>query len=364
MIIYRYLFGQIIKVSMALLLGLMTLILFNRFSHYISNAAEGEIPVELVATIVINRLPDFMGVVFPLTLLIAISLIYAQLYRGNEITVLQACGFSRKQLLMAFMAPALVLISLSAYSMFYLSPMGFQNINSSIAKMRENPFDFFAPNSFFSFDQNQTTLYAHSYDSDNRTFYKMFVQTSGKKRGDTLVVAESGTIEDSGDNLYIILNSGTRYEYDQNNNRYQVAEFARFGQRIPDESKAIQLYGEERLLTLGALYHRMQEEQDTAIYRAQFYWVISLPIMALILSILAFYLCNNRPRHNQLPKLLPIIIVLFAAYFILLEVVKDQVIAFRAGPLLFVAVHLGFLVLTALVANREWLVSRWLRPQL
>ena len=66
MIIFRYLTREIL-LTMAAVAGVLLLVIMgSRFIRYFSNAAEGEIPADILGTLMLLHLPGFLELILPL----------------------------------------------------------------------------------------------------------------------------------------------------------------------------------------------------------------------------------------------------------------------------------------------------------
>ena len=78
---------------------LLLVIMGSRFIRYFSDAAEGDIPVTMLGSLMMFHLPGFMELILPLSFFLGILLAYGQLYMNSEITVMVACGMIPTRLL-------------------------------------------------------------------------------------------------------------------------------------------------------------------------------------------------------------------------------------------------------------------------
>ena len=76
MIIFRYLTREIL-VTMGAVAGVLLLVIMgSRFIRYFSSAAEGEIPVSMLGTLMLFNLPGFLELILPLAFFLGILLAY------------------------------------------------------------------------------------------------------------------------------------------------------------------------------------------------------------------------------------------------------------------------------------------------
>lgn len=367
MIIYRYVCGNLIKTSLALTLALTLLILFNRFAFYIDDAAEGKIPSDLVIVLLVNRLPELLALILPLTLVISILMTYEQLFMNNEIATIHACGMSRGTLFSAIFVSALLLIGVIATITFFASSYGIKNINNHVEEIKQKQFEFLPESSFFNL--GALNIYIDSIDRVNKQFSGIFivednsaVVNGGKANNyEALTIAQSGTFEERDDKTYLILNKGQRVQKQTKTGEQIIVDFEHYGQHIPTIDRSIRVFDYALTLNIFQLFRHISDNNATPAIKAQFYWNISVPLMTIILCWIAFSLCNDQPRSARFRELLPMILI-FAAYFILLKTVKDNVEVGSATILSFIFVHLAFTSLaTILTARRSLILLKYIR---
>ncbi len=124
MIIPRYLAKQILQLTGALTFVLLAVAVLIRLLNYLSDASEGNIDPSVLLLLMSFRLPEFVQLILPLALLLAVLLAYGRMYADNEMTVLIASGVSKLRLLVYTLLSASVVVVLIAYLSLSLTPWG------------------------------------------------------------------------------------------------------------------------------------------------------------------------------------------------------------------------------------------------
>jgi len=122
MIILRYFAKEVISTLSALTTILLLVFLSNQFVHYLMRAADGKFPGWVVMKLMMLEIPNLLGLLLPLGLFIALLLVYGRFYADNEMTVLEACGFSQARLLAITFCLASSVAAIIAVLMLWLSP--------------------------------------------------------------------------------------------------------------------------------------------------------------------------------------------------------------------------------------------------
>lgn len=92
-------------------------------------AANGNVPADLVFSLLGLGMPTMAQLMLPLCLFIAILLTFGRLYAESEITVMRACGCGVGQRILVKVALIMSLLTagIAAYNALWLSPWAIQN---------------------------------------------------------------------------------------------------------------------------------------------------------------------------------------------------------------------------------------------
>ena len=110
---------QIFKGFSAILLILLGLIFSSRLVGYFEQALYGSLNPDIIFTILLLRLPDFLSLLIPFAFFLSLLLVVSELYQSNAIYAYFSAGVSRLQL-MKYLAPFFLctLIACSILSVF------------------------------------------------------------------------------------------------------------------------------------------------------------------------------------------------------------------------------------------------------
>ena len=185
MIIFRYLARQIFQVMSAVTLILMVVVMISRFLGYLGQAVAGEISSDILLRLMIFRLPEFLLVIVPFSLFLAILLAFGRMYSENEMTVLSACGYSQKRVALSTIIAASFLSVVMGLLSLQIAPMGLQNTERLLESQDElTELDLIVAGQFQRFDAGLRTTYAESISSSsagrllNNTFVAWRVRLS------------------------------------------------------------------------------------------------------------------------------------------------------------------------------------------
>lgn len=324
MIIFRYLTREIL-LTMAAVAGVLLLVIMgSRFIRYFTTAAEGEIPVSILGTLMLFHLPGFLELILPLAFFLGILLAYGQLYLNSEITVLVACGTSPNRLLQVSLVPAALVALLVGLCSLWLTPAGALH-NAVLLEEQRSQLDFsaLAPGRFQDFGGGRTAYTEGLTDGQTR-MENVFISERQRRRDGTpesvVTRAASGyqTVDPDTGSRFLVLADGERYSVDPGRSEAERLEFDTYAVRLSQADEMRELDAPEYASTAALL------ADDSLRARAQLQWRLGLPPMVFILTLLAMPLSRVNPRQGRFAKLLPAIF-LHVAYLSLLLAALDAI---------------------------------------
>ena len=352
MIVFRYLAREVLHSTVAVT-GVLLLIIFSgRFIKYLAQAASGDLAPDVLFEIMAYRIPGFLELILPLGLFLGILLGYGRLYLESEMVVLNACGISQKRLVGYAMGPAALAASLIAILSLWVSPMGAaETVRIFDEQKSRSQLDSLTVGRFQTHTgQNSRVSYTDHVGDDGR-LGRIFLTERTSKGIPAIVIAESGEKSRSAEtgDQFLVLQKGVRYEGRPGRADFTETTFGEYGVRLepPEIISGVTKASAKPTAELLASDHRVDQ--------AQLHWRFSLPILALVVTLLAVPLSQVNPRQGRYAKMLPSII-LYLLYLMLLSTARSQVEDGKAGVFALYAVHLVFLgiAFNLLFAGRFW----------
>ena len=273
---------------------LFTIMVTTTLIRMLGRAAGGKVDAAalfpLIAFSAINLLP----VLLVLTLYIAVLMAITRAYRDSEMVIWFASGRSLADWIapvLRFAMPFAVLIALLAFAM---APWANRQI-AQYQKRFEQREDVsqVAAGQFRESASASRVFFVESLSEDQRTVRNVFVT---QQQGDQIVVvvAGGGGIESnaSGDR-FLVLERGRRYDGDRSSPSFRLMEFERYGLRLEPrvEDRADDSPKARDTLDLIA--------NPTPRNLGELLWRVSLPVSALVLSLLAIPLSSVNPRAGR-----------------------------------------------------------------
>lgn len=355
MIIFRYLAKQVLVSMLAVTFILLLVFMSGRFIKYLAKAASGGISPDILFSIMAYRLPGFLELILPLGFFIGILLAYGRMYLESEMTVLHACGYSDRRLLMVTLCfSCVVTVFVGALSLFF-TPLGMQKVESLLYEQSKlTEFEMLFPGKFQSFKSGASTIYAESLSDDKKTMRNVFIsEKSEKNNTHNLVYAESGTqrIDKQTGERFLELHDGASYQGSPGDLDYHVVEFESYGVLI-EESNEEQGAVKEEAISTRELWRATDLES-----KALLQWRISLPLLVPIITLLAVSVSRVNPRQGRFFHLFPAM-MMYVGYLGLLIVARKSVGKGEMPQWLGLwGVHLLFFMLALILLTKE----KWLK---
>ncbi len=331
---------------------LLVIIMSGRFVKYLAQAASGDLAPEVLFPILLYRIPGFLELILPLGLFLGFLLGYGRLYLESEMTVLEACGMSRRRLLAYSMGPAVVVAVLVGLLSIFVSPYGGSQANKIIDQQKNrNELESLTPGRFQKQKSTDRVTYTESMD-ENGKLGLVFIADTNKSNGRVQVtLAETGASAQNKqtDQRFIVLENGYRYEGLPGQGDFIELAFERLGSEI--ETKEYKLrFDKVETLPTSELWL-----SDEPRFRAQLNWRLSLPVLAIVVTLLAVPLSRVNPRQGRYARLVPSIII-YLTYLSILSTVTNYVGKGDYGPWAIWFVHFFFCVfaLNLLLLGRFW----------
>ncbi|MEX0618389.1 MAG: LPS export ABC transporter permease LptF [Pseudohongiellaceae bacterium] len=328
MIIFRYLSKQILQVMAAVTVILLVVALTQRFIQYLGQAVAGELASNVLALLMLYRLPDFLLVILPLAFFLGILLAYGRMYAENEMTVLVASGLSQKKLLGLTMASAAIMVGVITLLSLHTAPWGIghtERLKQSQEELTE--LDLIVAGQFQSFADGNRVTYAEQIGSTDRgrQLDQVFVALRGDESSDgersiRIILSDSARpeVDEASGRRFMRLDNVLQYEGIPGEARLSVGQFDVQSILLP-EPAAFEAIDEERAVpTMDLLSASSLELQ------AELQWRISLILIVPVITLIAVPLSKVSPRAGRYSKLVPATL-LYASYYILLQVSRDLV---------------------------------------
>jgi lipopolysaccharide export system permease protein len=337
-IVFRYLAREVLFSMLAVSSVLLFIIMSGRFVRYLSKAAVGELDPNVLFSLIFYRLPGFLELILPLGLFLGFLLGYGRLYLESEMTVLEACGMSRRRLIGYSMGPALLVALIVGVLAIFISPYGASETNKIFDEQESrSELESLVPGRFQRQNSSARVTYTDSVTNDG-LLGMTFISDKNKSNNRTRVtLAASGDtlLDKERDQRFVVLEDGFRYEGSPGSGDFVELGFQKYGSEIARKDNEIR-YDKIEALPTSVLWN-----SDEPKYRAQLNWRLSLPVLAIVVTLLAVPLSRVNPRQGRFARLVPSILI-YLVYISVLSSITSEVGEGQSSPIMIWLVHLVF----------------------
>ena len=169
MIIQRYIYRELLQ-KLVWILGLLVLIFAsNRFVGFLADAAEGNLPGDLVFLMLGYKMLATLPKILPISVLVAMLLAFSRMANDRELVVLAASGISRLFQLNIIIRFAAVFCVLVAVITLYLAPWAEQNMHTLKQRAKqESDISGIKPGQFKEFSEGDRVVYVQKPSLDKK----------------------------------------------------------------------------------------------------------------------------------------------------------------------------------------------------
>jgi lipopolysaccharide export system permease protein len=319
-ILDRYIFREIAVTWLGVTMVLLLILLTNQFARVLGNVAKGKLPKDAAIDVIGLSALQYMTILVPIGLFLAIMLALGRLYRDSELPAMMACRVGPSGIYRPLIWLLLPLSAGVAWLSIDLAPKALVAIERIGAEARrEADLSSIEPGRFTVVGNQDAVIYGESISPDG-AMENVFLQRTVEDGGIEVVVAERGVQVDSDDpnTRLLVLYEGRRYEGVPGTANFRVLEFAEHG--IPYNLPSVeQIEVEPQSMLFSSLL-----QSDELIHVAEVQWRLSLPLATIILAILAVPLSKTEPRAGRYGKL-AVGLLAFIIYFNMLSVGRTWV---------------------------------------
>ncbi|MBO4405942.1 MAG: LptF/LptG family permease [Alphaproteobacteria bacterium] len=266
---------------------------------------------------------DIIAFLLPITLAVSAGFVYHRLAESNQMVVLQASGIAPQRLLTPLMELALLVCGYLYVSNAYISPTSwreFRRIEFNIKNNIEPP-----ENAGRIFSGSNFSVYAQKYYGEC-VFGNIFIIDSREKEKTYTLFAAKGTIS----NNILTLSNGERLEVNFSGHKNSVTQFQSYIYNLKEilNIQEAQTRPNEKFLT-ELLKECPGDPSKTEEQKALFHQKILSPILAVIFSLMAFFLVGLAPyvrkiTYSRIAFLIMFIIVVQGSFLALANIAAKK----------------------------------------
>lgn len=352
----RYLMRETAAATLAVTLVLLAIMLSARFARFLGAVATGELPRDVLALVVGLSSLQYLVLLIPASLLLAVMMTLGRLYKDSEVAAMMGCGVSLGDLYRPFMWLSLIMAAITAFLAFSAGPWAGRQVDY-IAKdsRRLVQYSPFESGRFRTLAGGRAVFYTEDIDSRGEFLTNVFARLE-EENGESIVMAKRGRqrVDDATGERKLSLFFGSRYAGVPGQSDYEVIDFDELETRITPPP-FLYSSSKRKLTPTGELISSADREDQ-----AELAWRVAAPVSVLILGLLAVPLSYLKPRQGRYGKMV-LGIVLYLVYSNLMGlgqawIAKGQVPAVMG--LWWVHLIFGGLGLLLFAQRQGWLRQR------
>ncbi|MFS2059129.1 LPS export ABC transporter permease LptF [Kosakonia cowanii] len=346
MIITRYLVRETLKSQLAILFILLLIFFCQKLVRILGAAADGEIPTNLVLSLLGLGVPEMAQLILPLSLFLGLLMTLGKLYTESEITVMHACGLSRAVLVKAALVLALFTGVVAAVNVMWAGPWSSRHQDQVLADAKANPgMAALAQGQFQQASDGNSVLFIEGVDGKNFTnVFLAQLRPKGNARP-SVVLADSGQLSQHKDGSQVVtLNSGTRFEGTAMLRDFRITDFQNYQAVIGHQAVALDPTDTEQM-NMRTLFNT-----DNPRASAELHWRLTLIFAVVMMALMVVPLSVVNPRQGRVLSMLPAML-LYLIFFLLQTTLRSNGAKGKLDPMIWMwAVNLLYLAL-AVVLN-------------
>ncbi len=351
-LIDRYVAREVLQTLFGVLVVLLLIFLSNRLVRYLADAAAGQLPGDVIFTLVALKAAKYLILLVPLGLYLSVLLVLGRLYRDSEMAAMSACGVGEPRLYRAILMLALPLAAVQGWMALQVVPWSdAEEVRLIDAAQRDMEVNAVRAGRFQEGMGGTRILYAQEVTDEPR-MHNVFIHVQRADGRSVMLTAAEGHLEFKPGGRYLVLTDGYRYEGKPGDANFRIVKFQHHG---------VLLRRSEVVAESGKLGTRPTSElwrsKDPA-EAAELQWRLSMPLGALVLALLALPIGRVSPRSGRFGRLF-VAILLYVSYVNLLAFAQSWTERGTIPAALGLWwVHGLFLLLTAVLLVRQ-LGVRW-----
>ncbi|MDW8847646.1 LPS export ABC transporter permease LptF [Erwinia sp. MMLR14_017] len=345
MIIIRYLVRETLKSQLAILFILLLIFFCQKLVRILGAAVDGEIPTNLVLTLLGLGVPEMAQLILPLSLFLAILMTLGRLYTESEITVMHACGLSKAVLVKAAMVLMLFTSVVAAVNVAWLGPWSSRYQSEVTQNAKANPgAAALAAGQFQQSGDGQSVMFIENVKGN--TFGNVFLaqlRPKGNARP-SVVLADKGHMTQRPDGSQVVtLEKGTRFEGTAMLRDFRITDFVNY-QAIVGHQDVVLDPNDAEQMDFKTLAQSSKPE-----FRSEFHWRITLVFSVLVMALMVVPLSVVNPRQGRVLSMLPAML-LYLIFFLLQSSLRSSGQKGRLDPAVWMwVVNISYLALAVLL---------------
>lgn len=323
MIINRAFILEVLRTALAVTFVIVCIFLVMRVMGFLSQAAEGVIPLNGVFVLVALKMISYLDVMMPLMFFVALLMVLNRWYADQEMAVLASAGVGLAHFLKPLSILVLVLTAVVAAFAFYLTPMSIgQGKNLESQYRQSSEISGIETGKFVEAKDGNGVYFVERYNRETSLYENVFVHRKAFDR-EGVVVSQSAyrTEDENTEDQFLVLVNGTRYEGVPGSPDYRVIDFERYALRIESRQQ------KRAYVPIRARSNLEVMTSDSPKLKSEWYWRLAKIFTLPVLAIFALALSHVDTRRGKSSGL----VIAFVVYLSYTNLLGYAVALIRQG---------------------------------
>ncbi|MDO4997639.1 MAG: LPS export ABC transporter permease LptF [Neisseria sp.] len=296
MIYKRNFLKEATLLAMGVFVLLLAVLVSTQAITLLGRAADGRVAIDAVLALVGFWVLGMTPLLLVLTSYISVLAVLTRFWRDSEMSIWLSCGLSLKQWLrpvLQFALPFALIIAVMQISVLPWAELRSREFAEILKQKQE--LSLIEAGEFRPLGkQNGRIYFVETFDTDSGVMKNLFLRERGADGIDNTVFAKEGSFVIKNNQRALQLREGYRYSGVAGKGDFTEVSFAQLDLIVSGAPKIVNPIEHRRTIPTAQLLG-----SDNPQHQAELMWRISLPIAALILSILAIPLSYFNPRTGH-----------------------------------------------------------------
>ena len=360
----RYIFRQLLTVTVFVAVTLTCVVWLTQSLRFVEMIVNRGLSIPLFVYFTVLLLPNFLSIVLPVALLVAVLFVYNRLLTDSELVVLRAGGLGPYRLARPAMALAL-LAMLACYALtLYFVPASYREFKDLQGTLRNSLPAILLQEGVFNTVVKGVTVYVRERTAGGE-LRGIIVHDARNPARPITMMAERGSIVSGKDGPRVVMVNGNRQEVSQKDGSLSLLYFDRYAFDIAAIQKAEAVrWREPRERFLPRLFDPPKSDdwiRSKLIMEGHHRLAMPLLPVAFTIVALAFLLGGDFSRRGQMWRVMAAVI---AALFIETSQLSVKTMGESVpelAPLMYAAAVVPIALAAAALSDR-WRVRRRITP--
>lgn len=287
----------------SILFLLVSLIWFSKTISFVKYITENGIELSQFLFLFVLILPWLMMYIIPISLFIAVLLVFNRMVNNNEIAILKNTGLTNIAIAKSTMKIAVFATIFCYLISFFLMPYANKKLRLSRINFENNYSNISFSQGVFE-NLRSLTIYVNEKKADNK-LYGVFLHDEKNKEYSLTITSKSGNLSFEQGSLLLYMQDGTAQRYNRDSKESEILHFDEYVFNLSEnnESKKIRTRWKPKERYLSELINPEEgvSQKEIDKYRAELQQRLTYPLISIVIVLFALssMLSGNFSRRGN-----------------------------------------------------------------